>query len=132
MKQPFTLKRIRIELHEIVGGARTELTNGNITMRGMHGSLHAELVNGNVLAEMILPVNGVCEIGAVNGVIGLHIPKTTSAEFDAEVSNGAISLTGLALQATVTSPKSVHGRLGSGEGRIALQTVNGNIEVAGF
>lgn len=121
-----------VELHEIAGAVKAELTNGNMALTGVRGSVRAELINGNVFVETILPKNGACELKTVSGTLGLQIPKATSAEFDAEVSNGTINLVGLTLQATTSSPKALHGRLGSGEGSIKLNTVNGNIQVAGY
>lgn len=121
-----------IELHEIAGAVKAELTNGNMALTGVRGSVRAELINGNVFVETVLPRNGSCELKTVNGTLGLQIPKATSAEFAADVSNGTINLVGLTLQATTSSPKALHGRLGSGEGSIKLNTVNGNIQVAGY
>lgn len=121
-----------VELHEISGTATAVLTNGNLVMRGVHGNASGELINGNISVETRLATNGVCELSTVNGIINLQIPNTTSAELDAKVSNGTINLSGLTLQVAAASPQSLRGRLGAGEGRIALATVNGNILVAGF
>ncbi|MCK6561590.1 DUF4097 family beta strand repeat protein [candidate division KSB1 bacterium] len=121
-----------VELYEISGTATAALTNGNLVMRGVHGNVSGELINGNILVETRLVPNGVCELSAVNGIISLQIPKATSAELEAKVSNGTINLSGLTLQVAASSPQTLRGRLGAGEGRIALATVNGNILVAGF
>ncbi len=121
-----------VELYEISGTATAALTNGNLVMRGLHGNVSGELINGNILVATTLVPNGVCELSTVNGIVSLQIPKTTSAELEAKVSNGTINLSGLTLQVAASSPQTLRGRLGAGEGRIALATVNGNILVAGF
>jgi DUF4097 and DUF4098 domain-containing protein YvlB len=90
------------------------------------------VVNGNIDGDMTLPQKGTCELSTANGTIGLRIPQNTSAQFFAEVTNGAINISHLTILDATTTPKSVRGRLASGDGKIGLKTVNGNIQVAGF
>jgi len=89
-------------------------------------------VNGQLNAKLALPPQGTCKMSTVNGQILLTIPKTTSAEFFASVTNGEINLANLSLNNSVSTPKSLRGRMGDGQGTITLSTVNGNISVSGF
>ena len=68
----------------------------------------------------------------VNGSIQLSIPQNTSAEFSATVTIGDISVSNLVLQNQESTPNSLRGTLGAGQGTISLSTVNGNIRVTGF
>jgi len=90
-----------------------------------------QLVNGQIQAKVTLPTDGVIAMSTVNGGINLNIPQSTSAEFSASVVNGTIS-TDLILINLVSTPTSLTGTLGTGEGTIALSTVNGSISVWGF
>ncbi len=120
------------QLREISETISIGLTNGNVSLAQITGNAFVALVNGNLNASLALPQQGACELSTVNGTIALQIPQNTSALFSAEVVNGAISTTGLLLHEAATTPKSVSGRLASGEGKIALKTVNGSIRVEGF
>jgi len=48
------------------------------------------------------------------------------------VTNGTIRLSNLVLSNSVSTPGSLTGILGSGQGTISLTTVNGGIYVTGF
>ena len=109
-----------------------KVTNGSVQLREIFGSVVAELVNGQLTGKLGLPVQGTCKMTTVNGQILLTIPKTTTADFSAAVTNGDINLSNLALQNSVSTPKSLRGKLGDGQGTISLSTVNGNISVDGF
>jgi DUF4097 and DUF4098 domain-containing protein YvlB len=120
-----------VTLREIAGTTSVGLTNGNVGLTKIVGNTSVSLVNGNIGAEVALPQKGTCEMSAVNGTIGLRIPQSTSAQFSAEVANGAIAITHLIVQDATTTPNSVRGRLADGDGKITLKTVNGNIRVEG-
>jgi len=109
-----------------------KLTNGSVELREIFGSVEAGLVNGQLTGRLWLPTQGTCKMTTVNGPILLNIPKTTTADFSAAVTNGDINLANLALHNSVSTPKSLRGKLGDGQGAISLSTVNGNISVNGF
>lgn len=121
-----------VQMQEISGNLAIGLTNGNVSLAAITGGTLVSLVNGNITAGVTLLQNAACEMNTVNGTIALRIPQSTSARFSAEVTNGTINVTGLVMHDTMTSPKSVSGRLAEGRGRIALKTVNGNIGVTGL
>lgn len=106
--------------------------NGTIVLDDIFGSTTVSIVNGQIRGHMTLPLDGSNNMSTVNGNIDLDIPKNTSAEFSSKVVNGEIRLSKLELQNTVSSPTLLRGTLGRGQGTIALSTVNGNINVAGF
>jgi len=106
-------------------------TNGEIRLRDIKASTTIALVNGNITADVEIPDNGGCQFSAVNGSILLKIPKATDAAFSAEVVNGVVSCSGLTMTNTTSSNKKITGTIGSGDGTIALQAVNGNINVLG-
>lgn len=109
-----------------------KLVNGDVQVREMYGNLTAEVINGQVTGNLTLPLQGTCKASTVNGLITLSIPRTTTAEFSAAVTNGNIHVTNLALNNMVSTPQSLRGKLGNGQGTISLSTVNGNISVSGF
>ncbi len=106
--------------------------NGNVTLTEITGNGLVSLINGNIESRMTLPLNGVADLETINGNVNLDIPVTTSAALLASLTNGTISVTNLTLQNRSSTPNSLSGTLGTGQGDIDLKTVNGNIEVAGF
>ena len=67
----------------------------------------------------------------VNGSIDLTIPTTTDAELSIALTNGIITVSNLTIDGAVTTPTSVSGTLGTGEGSLILRTTNGNITLRG-
>jgi hypothetical protein len=106
--------------------------NGQILLDDIVGSATVSLVNGQILTRITLPLNGNIQIGNVNGNVTLEIPTSTSAQFSAGLTNGNIIIDNLTLQNQVSTPTSVVGTLGGGQGAISLATVNGNISAVGF
>ncbi|MGH7492708.1 MAG: DUF4097 family beta strand repeat-containing protein [bacterium] len=117
---------------KIASSVSASSTNGNAMLNEIHGSAHVALMNGNVDATIFMPPRAACNLNTINGTIALQIPRATSAEFSASLSNGTIGLIDLMLQSVDSSPTSTRGRLGDGSGRISLKTVNGDIRVRGF
>ncbi len=122
----------QVQAHALTGEVEVEVANGNVSLENILGNVHVAVINGNVAAEVILAAPGKCEINAVNGNINLAIPKNTSAQFAADVTNGSIAVVDLNLQNATTSRNSARGLLGQGEGKITLATINGTIQAAGF
>jgi DUF4097 and DUF4098 domain-containing protein YvlB len=106
--------------------------NGLVDLNEIFGSTQVALVNGQIESEVTLPLDGTIGMTTVNGMIELHIPQSTSAEFSASVGNGAISISNLDLKDQVSTSTSLSGTLGEGQGTISLGTGNGNIIVVGF
>jgi hypothetical protein len=106
--------------------------NGNITLQDHFGSADVTTTNGNLDASVTISVGGVINMNAVNGGIELDIPASTSATFAARLANGDITTSGLSLDDAQSTPFSLTGVLGDGDGEIDIETVNGNIVVQGF
>ena len=106
---------------------------GNVTIREILGSASIDLLSGTVEGKVTLPLNGVIDMKTLTGAINLAIPVNTSAEFSATVSTGSISVSNLVLQNEVSTSKFRRGTLGSGQGKITLETEQvGDISLSGF
>jgi DUF4097 and DUF4098 domain-containing protein YvlB len=121
-----------VNIDSVKGSVSVVNVNGQVNLDEIIGSVSVSLVNGQINAEVIPPKGGIISMTTVNGGINLDIPQYTSAEFSASVVNGTISMYDLVLIDLVSTPTSLTGTLGLGEGAIALSTVNGNISVSGF
>jgi hypothetical protein len=113
--------------------ADVEVTNGNgdVALVDVTGSSWVSVGNGEIAAWTFLPHGGQIVHSIGNGTLFLSVQSQVSATFGAQVGNGTISVTGLDLQQVVTSPRQLHGVLGSGAGLIDLSSGNGQIRVQG-
>jgi hypothetical protein len=120
-----------VELVEIVGSTQVNVVKGQIISQvtlPLDGSIELATINGSVDSEITLLSDGTI----VHGSINLDIPQNTSATFAAGAIDGAIRLSKLVLQDEVKTPHTLTGTLGDGNGDIRLETDIGNITVTGF
>jgi len=126
-----------------------DLVNGDLEVQDVEGAIHAESVNGTLTVQQVLSdlelstVNGSIEaycdrifgdrrleIESVNGRIDLYLASGADAHVTAKTVNGKIGNdVGLHVERGKYVGSSMDGRLGSGEARIAMSTVNGGIRV---
>jgi DUF4097 and DUF4098 domain-containing protein YvlB len=90
------------------------------------------MVNGEIRSHQTLPIDGMINFSTVNGNIYLEVPRNTSADFSATMTNGSFSTSNLDFKNQVISRTFVQGTLGSGQGKIKFSTVNGKLSIAGF
>ncbi len=107
-------------------------TNGAVALDGFVGDAAINVVNGTVVGDVTLPLNGQLAIVVVNGGVGIEIPTETSAGFTARVVNGSISTSNLTFTDLETTPTLITGTLGDGDGAIDITVTNGTILVTGI
>jgi hypothetical protein len=120
-----------VDVRAIDGTVDIDNINGAVSVLEAIGNVEVTLVNGNVTCDVALESGGHVDLSVVNGNVALDVPTSVSAMLEADVVNGTISVSALTLQDAVSSPGSVHGRLGAGDGLIDLDTTNGTITVRG-
>jgi DUF4097 and DUF4098 domain-containing protein YvlB len=105
--------------------------NGSITASGMTGNAWVETVNGNLdLSFDKINKGQSIDLESVNGAVVLRIPAKSNAQVDAETLNGNVSSEfGLAVEEGVWIGRSMEGLIGSGGARIAIETINGSIDI---
>lgn len=126
---------------------KVELINGNVTITGVSGGVHASVVNGTVRGSDVggaldlSSVNGTVDanlgssakrvrLSSVNGTVVLTAPSDLQAEVKASTVNGSIRNDfGLPVQRGHFVGANMNGRLGAGAGQIELSTVNGSIDL---
>jgi hypothetical protein len=106
--------------------------NGTVSLSDIVASVTGSVVNGRIEGDVTLPLHAIVSMSVVNGEIDVEVPAATSAIFSASYVNGSVYTPNLPLQDVESSPGSLTGRLGDGEGTIALSVVNGSITARGF
>ncbi len=121
-----------ISIGSIARPITVQTVNGTIELDGITASVEGSVVNGRIEGDVSLPSGGLLSLNVVNGEVDMDIPAGTSAMFSASVVNGSLSVSGLSLEDVVSTPTSLTGRLGDGDGTIGLSAVNGTVTVRGF
>lgn len=115
----------------VTGNHSLTTHNGRISCRQISGDIELETHNGSVDVVYTdnAPTPGKVDIVTHNGDIDFTSPPNFSAKADISTHNGSIRT---ALPITVVgevSKKELRGTIGSGEGRLHLETHNGSIEI---
>lgn len=130
--------------------SQVSVVNGALNIENVQGKIHAEAVNGAVVAKglaansEISAVNGSIkvyyqiladsldeiELETVNGSIKLYLPESISASLDLETMHGSIKTDfGLSSENNMFSGRHLNGNVGSGDIKITLESVNGSLKV---
>jgi len=120
-----------ITVDDFDSGAFVTNVNGLVIVRDIEGDTAVSLVNGNIDAELRIEDDGSIDLVNVNGNIDLDIPVDTDAQLSATLANGTITVINLVVQNQVSSPTSLTGTLGDGDGTIRLESTNGSITITG-
>ncbi|MDI1241670.1 MAG: DUF4097 family beta strand repeat-containing protein, partial [bacterium] len=105
--------------------------NGSVQASGLRGTVDLSTVNGTVLADFdrVEPASNI-ELSTVNGRINLLLPSDTNATVKADSLNGSITNAfGLPVRKGEYVGRDLHGRLGSGDAQIKLDSVNGPLAI---
>lgn len=120
----------RVSIEGVQGGVHASSVNGEVEARNVAGEMNLQSVNGRIAADVHSLARSV-NIGTVNGQVALKLPSDASAEIDASTVHGNISNDfNIPVNHGHFAPGSeLRARLGSGEARMKLSTVNGGIEI---
>jgi len=115
----------------ITGYLSLGTVNGSITASGMAGNAWVETVNGNLdLSFDKMSKGQSVDLESVNGSIVLRIPAKANAYVEAETLNGNVTNEfALTVEKGEWVGRSMEGLVGSGGARIAIETVNGSIDI---
>lgn len=126
-----TLNNGHISILDVQNSVMVDAVHGGVFLSNIAASVQVSLSNGSIDGTVVLPLDGEIIMSTYNGNIDLNIPMSTSAEFTASVTNGSIADYNLEFGAAVQTNQLLTGTLGSGDGVIDLDTINGNISVVG-
>jgi len=121
----------KVTTERVSGRTVLETHNGSISIRSTSGDANLKTHNGSVkafYADSAPPVSDISII-TYNGSVELEAPPDLSARIEATTHNGSINTD---LPITVTGKVSrsrLAGTIGSGEGRLHLETHNGSIRI---
>jgi DUF4097 and DUF4098 domain-containing protein YvlB len=120
-----------VRIEAVGGDVSASTVNGSLEVSGLSADVSLETVNGSVSAEFDRLGEGQrVNAEAVNGKIRLALPEDSNARIEAETVNGSIDADDFGLEPEKGFVgRDLSGQIGSGGGRISLDTVNGSIRV---
>lgn len=116
---------------DVTGNHSLTTHNGRISCQQISGDIELETHNGSVDVVYASSAPAACtaDVTTHNGGIDFTSPPSFSAKADISTHNGSIRT---ALPITVVgevSKRELHGTIGSGQGRLHLETHNGSIRI---
>jgi hypothetical protein len=119
-----------VRVEDVGGDLTVETTNGSITLRGIRsGNVQAGTVNGSVTYDGSIRDDGRYAFSTHNGNISVGVPQASNVTVSAVSYAGAFQ-SAFPIQLTGTSRDQHYMfTLGSGSGRLDLESFNGNIEL---
>ncbi|MEQ1922495.1 MAG: DUF4097 family beta strand repeat-containing protein [Pyrinomonadaceae bacterium] len=105
--------------------------NGSVTGTNLRGTVNLETVNGEVAADFDrLETGNKITLSTVNGRVNLAIPSDANATINADTLNGNITNDlGLTVRKGKYVGRDLYGRIGNGDVRIKLDSVNGGLTI---
>lgn len=121
----------KITAEQVSGAAELHTHNGSVTCREISGDSRLKSHNGSIKVYYSKAAPSVCDISLItyNGGIEIETPSNFSGEFNASTHNGSIR-TDLPITIVGKISKSkLSGKIGTGQGKLHLETYNGSIRV---
>ncbi|MGH7529166.1 MAG: DUF4097 family beta strand repeat-containing protein [Gemmatimonadales bacterium] len=106
-----------------------ETGSGDIAASDAKGDQVAfETGSGNIEVTLLAPFRSL-DIETGSGNVTLRVPPTIGAEVDLETGSGDIDLGGMTIQVRRIERQHVTGTIGSGGGRLSIETGSGNVRL---
>lgn len=120
-----------VTVRNFVNFTKISAVNGNVTASNLRGAANLSTVNGEVIADFdSLEKGSRISLSTVNGRVNLVIPSDANATIKADSLNGEIKNDfGLPVRKGQYVGRDLFGRVGTGEVRITLNSVNGPLGI---
>jgi hypothetical protein len=120
-----------VTVSNFVNSTRISAVNGNVSATNLRGAAELSTVNGEVMADFDRLESGTkIDLSTVNGRVNLTIPSDSNATLRADSLNGNITNEfGLPVRKGEYVGRDLHGRIGSGDVQIKLNSVNGALAI---
>ena len=120
-----------VNISGLSGEVDAESVNGDIDVRDLAGDVSLSTVNGSIDAEFArLKGEQRVKVETVNGRVTINLPEDADVEISADTLNGGINCSDFGLEADKGFVGSdLNGKIGEGNARLNIDTVNGAIKI---
>lgn len=121
-----------ISVNGLAADVKLATTNGDILAENFKGSIEGRSTNGDIECEMaVFDDTQSITLSSTNGDTTLRLPADVSAVFDASAITGEVIISGFdQLKLNLDEPSHKSGKIGSGIGRISIQSTNGDVKIS--
>src|ERR1035437_1396313 len=121
-----------INVSNFVNSTKVSAVNGTVNATNLQGTANLSTVNGSVNADFDrLDSTSQIQLSTVNGNVKLLIPSDASATINADSINGKITNDwGLPVKRGKYVGNDLFGKIGGGDARIKLDSVNGSLTLS--
>jgi DUF4097 and DUF4098 domain-containing protein YvlB len=121
-----------ININDVLGGLEFKTVNGGVNLKRVNGTVRGQTTNGGVNIELAgdrWDGHGM-DVKTTNGGVNLTVPRSFSAQLEAETRNGNIHTDQpIVVPASNRPERHVSMALGSGGATIKITTTNGGVNV---
>lgn len=120
-----------VTVSDFVNYTKVSAVNGEVKATNLRGNANLSTVNGSVEAVFDrLETGSKISLETVNGSVNLTIPSDSNATIKADTLNGSINNDfGLPVRKGEYVGRDLHGKIGSGDVKIRLNSVNGGLSI---
>ncbi|MFC1701513.1 DUF4097 domain-containing protein [Pseudomonadota bacterium] len=120
-----------VNISGVSGEVVAESVNGDIDVRDLAGDVSLSTVNGSIDAEFArLEGQQRVKVETVNGRVTINLPENADVEVSADTLNGGINGSDFGLETDKGFVGSdLKGKIGGGDARLNIDTVNGAIKI---
>ncbi len=120
-----------VEVSNMTNYTKISAVNGSVKASNLRGTAKLSTVNGTVYADFDdLSDSSVISLNTVNGTVKLSIPSSANATVKANTLNGSIiNEFGLPIRKGKYVGRDMYGKIGSGDVKIRLSSVNGSLSI---
>jgi hypothetical protein len=120
-----------VTVSDFVNYTHVSAVNGEVRAMNLRGTAKLSTVNGTVDASFDrLETGSQISLETVNGRVNLQIPSDANATVKADTLNGSITNDfGLPVRKGEYVGRDLHGRIGTGDVKISLNSVNGGLSI---
>jgi len=112
------------------GQVHAETTNGEVRTRDLSGQLEASTTNGGLDIDLAKMPEGGVRLECTNGGIKVRLPRDAKADISASITNGGISAGDLQIDTTESSRRHLEGKMNGGGPRLKIDGTNGGITLS--
>ncbi len=120
-----------VDVSNMTNYTEVSAVNGSVKATNLRGTAKLSTVNGTVYADFDdLNDDSTISLGTVNGTVKLSIPSNANATVKANTMNGSISNEfGLPIRKGTYVGRDLYGKIGNGNVKIKLSSVNGGLSI---
>lgn len=121
----------KVNVSEVSGSLGLHTHNGGIVCKAIAGDIKLKTYNGKINVDYRPEASPVCNASLIthNGGISLSVPKNFSAEVAASTHNGSITTEVPIMVKGKIGKGKIKGTIGSGEGKLYIETYNGSVKI---